>query len=657
MDPTERTRLKDELLENAPYIAQNWMKRAFQGTMDGDREGVLTALTGLVERSVLTLYIGPFDPQVAMDIGSSVSKLRNRAPDLLGRSLNILSFELTKKLTPPQLHSLFHDLTSFMAYFSTGFHRTALSFVTKDHDSDNRAIMSDLLEADRKLRLTNEHLEALVEDRTLQLRNLNESLRSEIETRKEAEEKLGKRETLLSAVFDTTLIWTELLDTEGSILLSNQQAADFVGMEKDKLTGMLFWEAPWWKDDPPLKEKVKRSILKARKGEHIRFDVENFNLKGRIRDIELSVRPVKNEQGEVVYIIPEGIDITRRKRIERELEHARDELKSIIENTSDILFSFDENGTLTYISPQIGNLGLDRDRMVGKDSRQLIDIVHPLDRDLARESLKRRFNDLEDSPIIYRFVDRDGHVRWLEETIHIVSNEDGKLVSINGVMRDVTTRKEIEEELLKLNEVLKLINRIMRHDIKNRLTVIYGLLGLVMERKVYDPAIQRYILTSVKRSIELTRKMGELESLVFRKKDRKEYDPGILIREISADLPLKISIQGNCRVVADDALSSVFQNLISNAIIHGRASSMDVRISSGENTCTVEITDNGKGIPENIREMLFHGEFSWGDTKGSGIGLYITNKIMESYGGTIRLGESGGQGAQFILEFPISGGD
>ncbi|MGA1866011.1 MAG: PAS domain S-box protein [Thermoplasmatota archaeon] len=644
----------EDLRKEAPGIAEKWMDGAFRGlTKEEEREGLLSTLTDLVDRAVQIIYMGPFDPQEAREIGTTASALSSSAPDFLGRSLDIIVFEITRKLPPYLFPSLFPDITSFMANFSDGYHEASRASILKDQSSTYEAIMNDLKEADKMLRMTNEHLEAVVDERTSQLKKLNENLRSEIQTRKETEERLRKRDDLLSAAFDTTLIWMALLDPEGRMLLLNQQAADFIGKDKDELVGCLFWEASWWENDPPLKERIEGAIKRARMGEYIHFDVEHYNLMERLRDIELSVRPVKNEHGKVLYIIIEGIDITWRKDKERNLKNSRDELQDFMENTSDLLFSMKVDGDITYLSRPIRDLGLDIDRTISQNANLLIERLHPLDQGPARESLRKRIEELDDTPRIYRYLDHKKKVHWMEERVRIVCGEDGRPVSINGVLRDITTRKEAEEELLKLNEVMRLINRIMRHDIKNRLAVVYGLLGFLMERGAFDPAILKYIITSVKRSIELTKRMAELESLIFKSRDKKEFDLKALILEIATEYPLSTRVHGDCRIVADDALSSVFDNLISNAVVHGRASSLDVRISSKKGRCIVDISDNGRGIPENVRGLLFHEDFSWGEEKGFGLGLYIVSKVLERYGGSVELGESRGAGARFILEFPL----
>jgi len=654
LNKAERKTARDDLTNRAASIALKWQSGVLPHVRDeNERKTALREMTDIVEQAIGSIFGSPFDPQAARELGARASKFRSQPSDFLGRTLEIITFELTRDLAPDKLYSIFPSVTSFTANFSAGYHEASLSNLLTDKEMAREAIMSDLLEVDEKLRSTNERLEALVEERTHQLKNLNESLSAEVQSRRDTEEDLKRRDDLLTAVFDTTLIWTGLLEPDGRIILPNKQTLDYVGLKKEDLIGVYFWETPWWENVPSIKKRFKDSIARARKGEYIRFDIQHNDNEGNVHDIEFSIRPVKNDTGEVVYLIPEGVDITRRKNIERELQEARDKLKDFLDNASDIIYSIDASGTITYVSQQISILDLTPEQVIGKNIDSIMDFLHPQDQEMARDGLKRRFQEFDESSHIYRFIDPSGKVHWVEDGIKIIRDDNGKMVRINGVLRDITERKHVEEELIKLNEVLRLINRIMRHDIKNRLTVVYALIGLLMERKVYDPAILKYAVTSVKRSIELTRRMAELESLVQASKDRKDFDLQPLIDNIAKDYPLKTTIKGDCRISADDALSSVFDNLIANAVVHGRASSLEVEISREDGRCTVDLSDNGKGMPDKVEGMLFHEDFSWGEEKGSGLGLFIVSKIMERYGGSVMLGESKGSGARFILEFPV----
>jgi signal transduction histidine kinase len=66
----------------------------------------------------------------------------------------------------------------------------------------------------------------------------------------------------------------------------------------------------------------------------------------------------------------------------------------------------------------------------------------------------------------------------------------------------------------------------------------------------------------------------------------------------------------------------------------------------------LRLSDNGSGIPDSIRSKLFEEGFSYGQTAGSGIGLFLVKKTMERYGGGVSVEDNSGSGASFVLRFP-----
>jgi signal transduction histidine kinase len=104
-------------------------------------------------------------------------------------------------------------------------------------------------------------------------------------------------------------------------------------------------------------------------------------------------------------------------------------------------------------------------------------------------------------------------------------------------------------------------------------------------------------------------------------------------------------------VLADEAVSSVFDNLFNNAITHGKADKINVEIKKTKKGCKVRVSDNGLGIPDEIKDKLFEEGFTFGDEGHSGLGLYIVKKTMDSYGGSVHVEDNKPKGTVFILTF------
>ncbi|MCX6652027.1 MAG: HAMP domain-containing sensor histidine kinase, partial [Methanomassiliicoccales archaeon] len=105
-------------------------------------------------------------------------------------------------------------------------------------------------------------------------------------------------------------------------------------------------------------------------------------------------------------------------------------------------------------------------------------------------------------------------------------------------------------------------------------------------------------------------------------------------------------------VLADLALGSVIDNLIRNARVHGKATRVNFVIETTGPYTELRVEDDGKGVPEEIRGKIFHEGYSFGETKGTGLGLYLAQKTMERHGGKIRAENTVPRGATFVLSFP-----
>lgn len=215
------------------------------------------------------------------------------------------------------------------------------------------------------------------------------------------------------------------------------------------------------------------------------------------------------------------------------------------------------------------------------------------------------------------------------------------------LMTDVTEKHLYQEKIVDLNQTLRILNKILRHDILNNISVIMMSLELM---KTDDSTLKNRAFSAINKSIELVDKMRDLESAISSGVELRPYDVNLLINELSLNHPeVKINVQGKCKVLADDALISVFNNLIRNAIIHGETDQIDVTIERDNGNCTIRFSDYGKGIPIEIRNNLFQEGIAFGKQKGMGLGLYIVQKTISRYGGKVSFEDNSPKGTAFIL--------
>ena len=118
------------------------------------------------------------------------------------------------------------------------------------------------------------------------------------------------------AVYDHHYQMTGLIDTDGRLLMGNRTALELAGLEAKDVVGKLFWETPWWTHSAVEQQKLRDALDRALGGEMAHFESTHLDASGESHDIDFRVRPVFDENRNVIYLVPEGYDITTRKRAE-----------------------------------------------------------------------------------------------------------------------------------------------------------------------------------------------------------------------------------------------------------------------------------------------------------------------------------------------------
>jgi two-component system NtrC family sensor kinase len=131
------------------------------------------------------------------------------------------------------------------------------------------------------------------------------------------------------AIFNSTFQFIGLLDPEGIVLEVNETALEFGGFASNEVIGRPFWDMPWWSTTTEVQQCLKDALAKASRGKLVRNELVVHDKNGTMATIDFSLKPVLNEQGETILIIPEGRDITDSKRAHEELQQRQQELAHI----------------------------------------------------------------------------------------------------------------------------------------------------------------------------------------------------------------------------------------------------------------------------------------------------------------------------------------
>jgi len=261
-------------------------------------------------------------------------------------------------------------------------------------------------------------------------------------------------------------------------------------------------------------------------------------------------------------------------------------------------------------------------------------------------------------------VTEDGETRYYDVTatpFMMGKTRTGEVV----VVEDVTERERYRRRLEQRTEQLEALNRVVRHDIRNDMAVVLGW-GDVLREHVDDEgedALER-ILGTAEHTVEITENVRDfLDALA----DEGEMHTEAVDLRVQLDAELARVRESypnatfetpeglpSVSVSANEMLSSVFRNVLNNAVQHSDVDdpTVTVRVTVGADTASVRIADDGPGVPDGQKEAVF-GKAAKGERSGgSGIGLYLVRTIVEQFGGSVRVEDNEPRGAVFVVELP-----
>lgn len=241
---------------------------------------------------------------------------------------------------------------------------------------------------------------------------------------------------------------------------------------------------------------------------------------------------------------------------------------------------------------------------------------------------------------------------------------------LQQTIRYAIERQQQQQALERRNKELALLNRIVRHDIKNDLTVILGWGDALAEH--VEPSGQEHLDRIMSASDHIASiaetaadfmelldgdQEPELHGVTLKPVLQGEVDKARSAHE-SATITITDDVPTDLSVLATDLLSSVFRNLLNNAVTHNDKphAEITIAVTTESDTVSVHIADNGPGIPDSQKSEIFGRGEMGADSQGSGIGLYLVATLTEMYDGDVQitdreswLGEPGVDGSVFTV--------
>ncbi|MEH2011613.1 sensor histidine kinase [Nostoc sp.] len=358
----------------------------------------------------------------------------------------------------------------------------------------------------------------------------------------------------------------------------------------------------------------------------------------------------------------------------QELESAYQKLKvaeakyrSIFENAVEGIFQSSPDGRYITANPALARIyGYSFAEEV---TANFTDIEHQLYIDPNRRAefvrLMEKYGSVSEfESQIYR---RDGSIVWISEKAYAVYDEQGKLLYYEGLIEDITQRKQTEEEL-------RVFFHAVSHDLRNpvlgTLMVLKNLLARPEENIAISRSILERMIQSSDRQLNLINSLmethiSEVQGVILQRQAVQlltvveaaivDLEPLLaqnqakLTNLVSADLPL---------VNADPTqLWRVFSNLIVNALKHNPPELLlTINATRKDDMIYCTVSDNGVGISQQQSDRLFDLYFrgaNIGNSVSLGLGLYLCKQIIHAHGGEIGVNSALDAGATFWFTLPV----
>jgi PAS domain S-box-containing protein len=446
----------------------------------------------------------------------------------------------------------------------------------------------------------------------------------------------------------------------GEIVDANRAYCDLHGYDRETVLEMTVdaLTADDW--EPPASPATL--VAATEDGERRTFEWKNRRADGEPLWVEVTLSGITSSGDE--YVLACVRDISDRKRAEKQVGR----YETFVENAGDAVYVFDTDGTIEYVNSRVVEItGVPRGAWIG----ETIDVF--ADRGLTSEAPIEAFHDAFEAFVASDADEKRVDIESPEGILDAIEvrlaavRQDGTMDSVVATARDISARREYERQLERRTEQLEVLNRVVRHDIRNDMTVVLAWLeelathvdegGRDSLQRVRDASEHVVELTEIAREHvevvvgdrEVDPQPVRLDTTLREELDRRRESYPEATIDVDTPIP-------ETRVLADEMLASVFRNLVNNAVQHNDEAEPAVHVGATEHddTVTVRVADNGPGVPDAQKAQIFGKGERGLDSPGSGIGLYLVHTLVDQYGGSVHVEDVDPKGAAFVVELPTA---
>lgn len=505
-------------------------------------------------------------------------------------------------------------------------------------------------------------------------RNLEQKVRDRTRTLRQSEQKFR-------AIFDNHFQLTGLVSPEGILQSANPSFLELMDCREEDIIGKPFIDCPLWPEGSPLHKEVKQAIHEAGNGVFVRNELHFKNSKGNPQVIDFSLKPVFNDNNELIYIVPEGRDITVLKQVQKEKNRQRQFTDALIESLPGVFYVCNEDLQLIKWNRSVERLsGYSREELLHKS---LFSWFAPEDQDRILNRLIDRQKNIPAPPIELATLTKDGSRPVYLYSSSIVEIDGSKYLIGTGL--DISNHKKVENELRQAQkmEAIGTLAGGIAHDFNNILSAIIGYTELSQLEMGQDSKVSGF-LAGIHQAALRARDLVQ-QILTFSRKQDNSYlmpvqivpllDEALLLIRSSIPATIDIKKKINTRdtvILADPTqIHQVIVNLCTNGYqaIGDNTGTLEVSLQRvtvdkhnripgttlpDDTYIRIRVSDSGTGIDNKTMQRIFEPYFTTKETgKGTGLGLALVNSIVQEHKGAITVDSTPGKGTVFSVYLPV----
>lgn len=465
----------------------------------------------------------------------------------------------------------------------------------------------------------------------------------DITERKEAQEALRKSEKKYRRIIEQMDDVYYRADMDGNLVMASPSGKDMLGYEIDNIVGDKT-------ESLYVNEEDRKEFLEEieKKGSIKNFETDLERKDGEVVHVLVNSHVIEDDDGDPVGI--EGIisDISELKRYEEELKKAEREKSLILENIDETISLHDTDHNVLWANKAYQEAtGSPSEEIIGTKCYEVWGLDKRCENCPAEKSL--RTGEPEEADMTPEtqesWTSRQGY--WHVRAAPLV--EDGEIIGVIEIAHDIEERKEKEKRR-------EFLHSILRHDIKNNLQLAKGYVQLLENDLAEENKHTSNVMDVLKQSEDIIKKVRTLHK-IDKERDIGEVDIGDVLDDVLSGFEDILKAQDividvdeiDCKVRSGALLRPMIRNIIENSIKHSNCSSICISYEDENDLCKLIISDDGKGVPDDLKEKVFQREFKYGDTGGTGLGLFLVKEIAESYGGSVKVLDSEDGGARFEI--------